>query len=734
MAGEDLINFLKTRNIPDNVAEKLKEDKIDINVINVMTDEELGQYIVKYGDRLAVRAFCQQRSESFQTPGVKSALMQRVRQKLTEQRSAGSSRPRPFGNQHAAKDNRRVEIGWLHFNNGDFHQVRTRHGGGTRHLSVQKTVTMGELLEMGKSLFFPNGKSPKGSAEDFVFDIRDFSHENVPLESTVNQLYEQTKVKMLRIYTCSREKEKISTDEQLSDISSDFEDAEDTQRKDRTIQRQSARKRRRRYHDRTTNDQKNQPGISAESDVIPTFSAREEHGETDNSSKQSQSPSLEIIYEEILDSSFEAAGTHPQEAPDNPEAEDDCLILSHTEDADEALQFPPVMAINVSAEDLEIQFGPVSSHDEESLDSTLPWNQDDINSSQHSRQNDGAASLHSSFAQPGQYDKEIHCVQIRRINVVSDLINIFMEPGVMNVQLKVELKNEKAFDSDGVSREVYSAFWERFLELCEGEDERVPRLRPDFTEKHWEAVGRIWLKGYLDHNMIPIQLSPAFILACFQGVSSVDEELLMMSFHRFISAHERLAVDKALQGNVDEDVEEDLLDLFSRMGSHNVPTKENVQASLSTIAHKVLQEPKFVIDSFHSCFYNAVPSLASKENVIKLYDSKRATNKKVAQMIKPSSESLNSQEQTALNHLLRYVRSIDQKKLEKFLRFCTGSTVLCKDTIEITFNRLSGLNRRVVAHTCGAVLELPCTYVSYPEFRTELDNILAGDCFTMDIL
>lgn len=98
-------------------------------------------------------------------------------------------------------------------------------------MSVQKTVTMGELLEMGKSLFFPNGKSPKGSAEDFVFDIRDFSHENVPLESTVNQLYEQTKVKMLRIYTCSREKEKISTDEQLSDISSDFEDAEDTQRK-----------------------------------------------------------------------------------------------------------------------------------------------------------------------------------------------------------------------------------------------------------------------------------------------------------------------------------------------------------------------------------------------------------------------------------------------------------------------------------------------------------------------
>ena len=118
---------------------------------------------------------------------------------------------------------------------------------------------------------------------------------------------------------------------------------------------------------------------------------------------------------------------------------------------------------------------------------------------------------------------------------------------------------------------------------------------------------------------------------------------------------------------------------------------------------------------------------------MELYESKRATNKKVAQMIKPSSESLNPQEQTALNHLLRYVRNIDQRKLEIFLRFCTGSTVLCKDTIEVTFNKLCGLSGRPVAHTCGAVLELPCTYSSYPEFRAELDCFLSGDCFTMDI-
>lgn len=63
--------------------------------------------------------------------------------------------------------------------------------------------------------------------DDFKFDICDFSHNTVPLENTVSQIYEQTKLRMLRIYTCSQEnnKEVSSKDTSiiLSDTSSDFE-------------------------------------------------------------------------------------------------------------------------------------------------------------------------------------------------------------------------------------------------------------------------------------------------------------------------------------------------------------------------------------------------------------------------------------------------------------------------------------------------------------------------------
>lgn len=118
-----------------------------------------------------------------------------------------------------------------------------------------------------------------------------------------------------------------------------------------------------------------------------------------------------------------------------------------------------------------------------------------------------------------------------------------------------------------MSREIYTAFWEQFLEQCEGETERVPRLRPDFGEDEWQAIGRIWVKGLLDHGVFPVRLSKAFILACIHGIDSGDPDILMTSFLNYLPPLERAAVDKALQGSMEESDEEDLLDLFTRMGS-----------------------------------------------------------------------------------------------------------------------------------------------------------------------
>ncbi|KAF3845877.1 hypothetical protein F7725_002955 [Dissostichus mawsoni] len=543
---------------------------------------------------------------------------------------------------------------------------------------------------------------------------------------------------MLRIYTCSKEKDKEVSPKDAtimlsdSDTSSDFEPTDHRPIKTSRKQRQSVSNQPRRYHPSRigTDHPVHHIERSSDSDPAPNDSMQEKNEE--NQADHQDLPLLMITTEVMSSPSLDDAGSNRCQSRSRHASQEDCLFPASNQDADELFAGESdsalALAIHASMEDFEVQVGPISGYYGDDQDDTLPWNPHHLNSLQHSTLNDDAASPRGS-------EKEVHYVKFRRVNIVQDVLNVFMDPKVMEVQLIMEFINEKALDGEGVSREVYSAFWELFLQQCEGEDERVPRLRPDYSEKEWQAVGRVWIKGYMDHNIIPIRLSPAFILSCCQGVSSVDEELLMMSFLRYLSVTERESVEKVLEGNLEEIDEEDLLDLFSRMGSHCLPSKDKIRAAIVVMAHKaLLQEPKFIIDCFHSSIHNAVPRLLTKESIMELYENKRPTNRKVAQMIKPSNESLNPQEQAALTYLLRYVRSLDQRKLEIFLRFCTGSSVLCKDSIEVTFNRLCGLSRRPVAHTCGAVLELPCTYSSYPDFRAELDSVLSGDCFTMDIL
>ncbi|XP_042072313.1 uncharacterized protein LOC102292789 isoform X2 [Haplochromis burtoni] len=326
-------------------------------------------------------------------------------------------------------------------------------------------------------------------------------------------------------------------------------------------------------------------------------------------------------------------------------------------------------------------------------------------------------------------------VLIRRIKVVEDLLVVFKDKSIMTVTLKMDFVNERGIDDAGVSREVYTAFWEQFVEQCEGETERVPRLRPDFCETEWQAVGQIWVKGFLDHGVFPVRLSKAFILACIHGIDSVSIDILMTSFLNYVAPVERSAVENALQGTMGESDEEDLLDLFTRMGSHSLPPKNNMQLAIERMAHKaILQEPKYIVDCFSTPMAGLQQKLSDKESVLSLYETKKATGKRVLQLFETTNLVLSQREHITFNYLQHYVKSADETKAEKILRFCTGSSVICVDKILVSFNAETGLRRRPVGHTCDTTLHIPCTYSSYPEFRTEFDNILSSNYFEMYVI
>ena len=87
-------------------------------------------------------------------------------------------------------------------------------------------------------------------------------------------------------------------------------------------------------------------------------------------------------------------------------------------------------------------------------------------------------------------------------------------------------------------------------------------------------------------------------------------------------------------------------------------------------------------------------------------------------------ETYNQLEARTAGYLHTFVGNMQHEELRHFMRFVTGSCVCITPVIGITFNSLSGLAKRPIAHTCNCSLELPRTYSNYDDFRGEFQSIL----------
>lgn len=99
-----------------------------------------------------------------------------------------------------------------------------------------------------------------------------------------------------------------------------------------------------------------------------------------------------------------------------------------------------------------------------------------------------------------------------------------------------------------------------------------------------------------------------------------------------------------------------------------------------------------------------------------------ASPMKVLEKINEPSFS-NVNERRVFMYLQQYIGGMKVDEVKKFLRFVTGSSVLTSEDISITFNALSGMARRPIAHTYSNLLELPYTYSEFvDEFSALLNN------------
>ncbi|XP_032427069.1 uncharacterized protein LOC116725248 isoform X1 [Xiphophorus hellerii] len=669
---DEIYDFLKSRDVSEEVIQRLQKDKIDSSVLLLMTDEQLKEYLPSYGDRLALLGYCRRREND--PAGRKSKLFDRLRAKIS--RNKGNDQKQISENvsiRNAQKTVRKVEIGWMNSRDGELLQVRTKKGGGTRKIDVSKDCRKNDLIEKAVGLFFPSQRNSHGRITDFEVDMTDFQEHSLDEHITVGELYEQTKLPVLRFYLTTKKKDTGSDSEPDNPSGND----QDTLRF-------------------STHSQACTPltQSKAPDSIDATYVG------TSSVLTNSSSNNVHLVY-----------------------LSDDMGDLSNVQELDAGING------DILEDSGTVTFftGHISDTDNVSLDDTLPLSPQPSSPVLSSSQFD---SLNEPIVQREGIKK---ILVLHRGQILKELISHFCDPGVTQEDICIQMvlpdgRREKAVDDGGVLRDVLSEFWQDFYEQCTmGNNFKVPYLRHDFGQQQWESIGRIIAFGWQKQKYLPIKLAPVILE---QAVLGSIKSPLVDSFLRYVTEYDRMVFESCLSDFQSVDKEE-LLEIMDIHNCRRVPTADNIELLLEELAHqKLIQEPAFVIEQWSTVLS---PLRSEMESITAAYENLQPTLRKVINSI-VYPVVMNAQQKNISKYLSSYLRESDSQHLSLFLRFCTGSDLFLQKTISVSFTQLQGIQRRPVAHTCGCYLELPVNYDNYPEFRHEINKVLESSVWVMDIV
>ncbi|KAL4009633.1 hypothetical protein ACER0C_003485 [Sarotherodon galilaeus] len=375
--------------------------------------------------------------------------------------------------------------------------------------------------------------------------------------------------------------------------------------------------------------------------------------------------------------------------------------------------FDEVITGSEISDDPEITFGPIFDAEEDTEDTLV----------------------YEGFLVPlsPPNSENVITITIRHTDTLRDMITAFSDAEILRKTLNVKRilpdTTEEPGTGSGILRDVLTCFWHEFYERCTlGATVKVPFIRHDFPAEKWKAVGRILLKGYEECQYFPNKLAIPFLeQVLFNGVYSD----LKAHFLQFVSSQECDVLMEAVKNFSAVDFD-DLVEVLDSYGCRKRITAETLPTILDEIAHKELvQKPMFVIDCWREII-NPHISL-SPEALTKLFSELQPTSKKVCQLLKFAVD-LTPQQKEVKNHLKRFIRELDNIKLQKFMRFCTGSDLIVTNSIYVEFQDMTEFTRRPVGHTCGNVLQLANSYENFPDFRSEFNAVLESNVWVMDIV
>ena len=327
--------------------------------------------------------------------------------------------------------------------------------------------------------------------------------------------------------------------------------------------------------------------------------------------------------------------------------------------------------------------------------------------------------------------------EVERANVYSSVMTLFtMNQDVIlqEYPLMICFKGERAIDEGGVSRDLFSAFYDAlYAKYCDGVSLLYPVINPHVKTSELRTLGLVISCGYLLCGVLPLRIAfPTLSAILLPKHHELPDHVMVDSFTGILSAHDSAVIQSAcnqveLNEPFSESLQSNLLTVLSGFDCREAPstiTFSNVVRDISN--HLFLRKPFAFINDVHA----GIPSVHERfwksiscQDFYELYRCMQATPAKVLSMLSEVSCSA-PKEEVVLSYLRQFVGNMRQEELHNFLRFVTGSSVCTANPLVVSFNNLEGLARRPVTHTCGYTIELSTSYSSYSDFAQEFSSIL----------
>jgi hypothetical protein len=542
-------------------------------VIAVADDTVLKDFLPKQGDRIAVKEYCKKKSDLASRDLKKRNLLDSLREKLCDQTSAEQKMPKKVihlsGNSNAKKSTRKIELGWLNFDNNSYKQVKTANGGGTRKIDIPKHAGRDDILKEAKTKFFPNGTSKLGSSEDFEFEIRDFSERVLDSDDTIGDLYEKTGLSILRFYMSTRRVNVALNEEQ-------------------TNEKQPKRKR------------------EASPSELPDIEVPFSNSTSTTSAPSSPLPEYDFLTNYLGDS-FPNINVGAEIETSTLPVEVEYL---HYKDEDVSFN----AAILKGSENTGTETQPSRTHQNDTIE-IIP----------------GTSNQAIVEKRDDSVEMIIHRGSTAFYEMIAYFKDPEIERKILTVsRILPNGEKEMAEDTGGVIRDTLSEFWGSFYEMCtSGKEAKVPALRHDLGNTEWCAIGRILIYGYKKTGYWPVKLSKAFILSVISK-EELENSILLDDFWKFVSSADKDVLQQAYEdfSSVDTD---DLLESLDTYDCRRSPNAENIKSILLEIAHTILiQKPTFVSNCIRADMLHANLDRIKIEGI---YEELKPTAKKVISLL-----------------------------------------------------------------------------------------------------